>query len=215
MYKKKNLEPYLCQGDIIINYPKDKLQSFSPDEFFKGIIILSYTCDLKNDKLDNINYSPIYDIENLITDIYNKLKNDDRIKKEIRKRKKEQKNPNEYIRSKVLDLLHRIFNYEDKSIFYLEADEIFNGKQCYAHLEQIYTMSLNLKDNKNQILDLIKNCCKASLTNPFIEKLGYMVGYCFNRVAIEVFDITSRNQIYDNKYKSRFEGLVNSILTQN
>ncbi len=242
MYKKEDFESYLCQGDIIINYPKDKLQSFYPEEFYKGIILLSYTCDLKNGKLDHINYCPIYDIENLIIDFYDTLKNEGKFKSEIRKRNKEQKNPYEYIRGKVLTVLHRIFNYEDQGIFYLEADEIFNGNQCYANLEQIYTISLNPIDKKNEnnevneinpidkknennevneinpidkrkeILDSIINCRKASLTNPFIEKLGYMVGNCFNRVAMEVFDKSTRDKIYDTKYKSRFEGLVNLVL---
>ena len=171
-----------------------------------------YTCDLKNGKLDNVNYCPIYDLENLITDLYDKLKSNDGVIKEIRKRKREQKSPYEYISNKVLTILHRFFNYKDQSIFYLEADEFFNGKQCYANLEQIYTIPLNPMDKKNEILDSIKNCRKASLTNPFIEKLGFMAGYCFNRVAVKIFDKSSRKRIYNDKYKSRFEGLVNSVL---
>ena len=40
MYRLSELESYLCQGDIIIDFNKDKIQTFKPENFFLGIFTL-------------------------------------------------------------------------------------------------------------------------------------------------------------------------------
>ncbi len=202
---KANFESYLCQGDIIIDYPKDKLATFKPVEFFKGILILSYTCDLKNNKLDYINYCPIFNMKHLITEFLELLANDEKISHEVRKRKLEDNNPYSFIREKVLNKLHDILNYKDQNIFYLEPNDIFNHDRCYAYIGQIFTIPI--EESKE-----LKKNCKASLLSPYIEKLGYMVGNCFNRVALDEFEGHRRNQIYEKNYRTLSEEIVNKIL---
>jgi len=206
MYKTENLDTYLCQGDIVLNFPLDLLQTFEPIKHYKGILISSFTCDLKNGKLQFINYCPIYSLSHRIIEFYEELENKKDVKKEIKKREEEGENPHDFIRGKVKSLLSDICNYKKRNIFFLREDSIFEEK-CYANLEQIY--SIHIKYEKR-----IKKCRVASLTNPWVEKLGYMLGYCFNRVATEEIKKSERNQIFKNKYQSKFDNFVDSVLEE-
>lgn len=204
MYKTENLDIYLCQGDIILKFSLDLLQTFEPIEYYKGILILSFTCDLKNDKLQFINYCPIYSLNHRIIEFYEDLKNDKKVKKEIRKKENEGQNPHDFISGKVKGLLSSICNYKKRNIFFLKKDSIFK-EECYANLEQIY--SIPIKYEKE-----IKKCRVASLINPWIEKLGYMLGFCFNRVAIEEIEKSERDSLFQDKYQSTFNEFVDSVL---
>lgn len=206
MYKTEDLDSYLCQGDIILNFPLDSLQTFEPKKYYKGILILSFTCDLKNDKLQFINYCPIYSLTHRIIEFHEVLKNDKKVKKGIRKRETEGQNPHDYIAGKVKGLLSEICNYNMRNIFYLKKDSIFK-EECYANLEQIYSIP---KENEAEI----KKCRVTSLTNPWIEKLGYMLGYCFNRVAIKEIEKSERDSLFQDKYRSTFDEFVDSVLNE-
>ena len=206
MYKTKNLDTYLCQGDIVLNFPLDSLPTFKPIKYYKGILILSFTCDLKNNKLEFINYCPIYTLNHRIIEFHQDLEKSENVKKEIRKRETEGINPHDYIAGKVKGLLSMICNYKMQNIFFLKKDSIFK-EECYANLEQIYSIP---KDYEAEI----KKCRVASLTNPWIEKLGFMLGFCFNRVAIEEIEKSERDSLFQDKYQSTFDEFVDSVLNE-
>lgn len=206
MYKTENLDTYLCQGDIVLSFPLDLLQTFEPKKYYKGILILSFTCDLKNNKLEFINYCPIYTLTHRIIEFHENLKNNENVKKEIRKRETEGQNPHDYIAGKVKGLLSKICKYQKQNIFFLKKDLIFK-EECYANLEQIYSIP---KDYESEI----KKCRVASLTNPWIEKLGFMLGFCFNRVAIEEIEKSERDSLFQYKYQSTFDEFVDSVLNE-
>ena len=76
---------------------------------------------------------------------------------------------------------------------------MFNDEPCFSDLEQIS----NIRLNEEKIKDILV-LRKASLTNPWLEKFGYKLGYCFNRVATEDFPKAKLKQLvekYDNYIK--------------
>jgi len=130
--------------------------------------------------------------------------NNKKIQKEIRKKEKNGQDPHDFISGKVKGLLSSICNYKVRNIFFLKKDSIFK-EECYANIEQIYSISMKYEAE-------IKKCRVASLTNPWIEKLGFMLGYCFNRVATEEIEKSERDQLFEDKYQSIFDKFVDSIL---
>lgn len=204
MYKTENLEEYLCQGDIILNFTLDSLQNFEPIDYYKGILILSFTCDLKNNKLEFINYCPIYSLHHRIIEFYEFIKNNAQMKKEIKKRAS--KNAHSYIKGKVINLLSEICNYKKQNIFFLKGESIFI-EQSYANLEQIYSLS-------SENVDQLKIYRVASLKNPWVEKLGFMLGFCFNRVATDEISKSERDALFENKYKTLFTEFVDNVIEE-
>lgn len=198
MYRLSELESYLCQGDILIDFNKDKIQTFKPEKYFLGILVLSFTCDIKNNKLKYINYCPIFNFENLINKSLENFQQNQKLMNNV----KNGDNPVQYVEDKLFGLLSSLFNYKIRNIFYLKSNEIFNEKEAYADIEQIYSISIKNKD------ELIK-CRVASLQNPWVENLGYMLGYCFNRVALEELTKSQRNNIYTTNFKSIVNKFVN------
>ncbi len=73
MYKTESLPNHLCQGDIILNYKSDELHRYYPKEFYKGILILSFTCDLKYRRVNFINLCPIFSLKYLIIILFKKF----------------------------------------------------------------------------------------------------------------------------------------------
>lgn len=201
MYKKRKFEPYLCQGDIIKNFESDLLQKFKPEESYFGIFILSFTCDLKHKKLEFINYCPIFDLDHRVKEVLDEIESNEDILKQIRKRK----DPIEYVESKIKNILSEICNYRKQNIYFLQADSIFNNQESYANLEQIYSIPFVFHE------ELIKYR-EASLKNPWVENLGFMLGYCFNRVAMEDVKKKERDRLYEKRWKITIDDFVKNIL---
>ena len=99
-----------------------------------------------------------------------------------------------------------ICKYQMQNIFFLKKDSIFK-EECYANLEQIYSKPIKYEEE-------IKKCRVASLTNPWIEKLGFMLGFCFNRVATEEIQTSERDLLFEDKYQSIFDEFVDSVLSE-
>lgn len=197
MYRLSKLESYLCQGDIIIDFNKDKIQTFKPENFFLGILVLSFTCDIKYNKLKYVNYCPIFNFENIIDDFLKKFQQNQKLMNNM----KNSDNPFQYIEDNLFNLLSLLFNYKIRNIFYLKPNGFFDEKEAYADIEQIYSISMDNKD------ELIK-CRVASLQNPWVENLGYMLGYCFNRIALEELTKSQRSNIYNTNFKSIVDTFV-------
>lgn len=185
MYNTTDFENHLCQGDIIIDLKLKLIADFEPKEYFKGILILTYTCDLvlEQDPVEYINFCPIFSLDCMIKpmiDIY-------------AEKFRDKKSPDKEISVVIKRKLKDICNYKRKNIFFLIADEILDNEDCYADLEQIYSITI---DNVESIL----NNRKASLQSPWIEKLGFKIGYCFNRIALPDTPPNHIKNIFDSKY---------------
>lgn len=196
MYKKRCLEKYLCQGDIIIDIKLEKIQKFTPKKYYKGILILTFTCDLIKDQqpVEYINYCPIFTIDCFIDDSFEYYK----------EKFKEKENPLVAIKSAIQQKVEAIYDNKPKGLFYLMPDKIFNGEECYANLEQIFSIGI-------EHLEKILDNRKVSLKSPWIEKLGFKLGYCFNRIAIPDFPIKKFRKLYKKHHLDQIEKLFNTI----
>ena len=76
MYKIDKDPNSLIQGDIILDYKNEDLYKYEPKEFYKGILVLSYTCDLdpEHTGISYINICPIFSLEYLIMILFEKFK---------------------------------------------------------------------------------------------------------------------------------------------
>jgi len=185
MYNTIDFENHLCQGDIIVDLELKLIADFEPKEYFKGILILTYTCDLvpEQDPVEFINFCPIFSLDCMIKpmiDIYTE---------KFRTKKNPSKEINEVIKRKLND----ICNYKRKNIFFLISDEVLDNEDCYANLEQIYSVGI---DDVESLL----NNRKASLQSPWIEKLGFKIGYCFNRIALPDTPLEHIENLFESKY---------------
>ena len=161
MYFIKKKEEPLSQGDIFSRFD-DKIIPKSEEEEL-GFIILTYTYDLEHpDDLSYILFCPVLDFDILIKKYL-----------EINKNKK-LTNINEMLMSKV----NNIFSNDNRYHFFLSPIPKVCKNPAFAHLEQITKISKKYMDN------LLKNR-KISLKKPWREKLGWMVGNLFNRIALK------------------------------
>lgn len=182
MYKTSNPPNYLCQGDIILEYHNEDLLEYSPKDYFKGILILSYTCDLKWKKLNYISVCPIYSFEYLIELLIKKL--EDGCNKA--------KNRLNCIKKTVIKFIEdEIFNYKNCLYFFLKTNDCLE-KPLIADLQQISNISIKYYE------ELFKNR-NYSLDNPWIEKLGYMIGENFNKVAVDELTESEKEILIKNR----------------
>ncbi len=196
MYKKRSLEKYLCQGDIVLDVKLEKIQDFTPKKYYKGILILTYTCDLiKNQQpVEYINYCPIFTIDCVIYDSFVYYK----------EKFKEKENPLVAIKDAIQQKIEALYDYKPKGLFYLMPDTIFQGEECYANLEQIFSINIDYLE------EILQNR-KVSLLSPWIEKLGFKLGYCFNRIALPEFPVKKFRKLYKKPHLHQIEELFNSI----
>ncbi|MHA2260084.1 MAG: hypothetical protein ACXACO_19125 [Promethearchaeota archaeon] len=181
MYKKTNLESYICQGDIVVDYNSEEIPIYLPKEYYKGILILSFTCDLKWDKVRFVNFCPIFSLKAIFMDI----KYVEKLKDKCKTAGKSLKN---CIRNVFKQRLEKITKYESKDTFFLKEDSVFDNEACFADLEQISNITLQLRESdRKKKMDEMMSHRKASLENPWMEKLGFTLGNCFNRIATEDF----------------------------
>lgn len=151
----------LSQGDIFSRFETKLLPITNPEEL--GFMVLTYTCDLVNRKnLSFINICPVFNIEVIITDFIdlNRNKNAENLKKRLK--------------SKIYD----ISQYIPKNYFFLAPNPIFNELPAYADIEQISNLPIEYYDE-------IKSNRLVSLFTPWREKLGWKLGYLFNRIALD------------------------------
>lgn len=189
MYFSENEKESLFQGDIFLRF-EDKVIPKSEEKEL-AFIILTYTCDLEHpDDLSYVLYCPIYDFDILIEKFIDKLENRTLIK----------------INSAIKDVVKDLFNNDIRYYFFLSPIPNVSKNPAYVHLEQI------TKIPKKYIEEIIMNK-KASLNKPWREKLGWMTGNLFNRVAlVDINKTTSDNYVQNNKiFNSFIETRCNQI----
>lgn len=164
VYQKDQFEDHLCQGDIIVGFKSELLPTYKPPPL--GTLILSQTCDLENEgNIHFISLSPIY-----VLDVYiNRL-----VEQTIRKRGPD------IAYERAIDIISekvsQLANYQDKRLFFLPPDSIFNGSAAFSGIDEISAIPVT---HWKELLKLRR----ASILSPWREKLGFKMGYLYNRVA--------------------------------
>lgn len=166
---------HLYQGDIFkrfdAEYKKKVLPYVNPPEL--AFMVLNYTCDLVNPKdLSYIIICPIFKLKVLIEGTLKGLisKYPDKEKRNIVK--------------ELSSFIKRILNYEQKFIFFLTNSTEFEGSHAFADLLRIATIPI-------KYINIVLDNRIKSLKSPWREKLGWKIGYMFNRVGLP--DTTSNN----------------------
>jgi len=164
---------HLYQGDIFVRFDIEKsiLPGVEPPEI--AFMVLNYTCDLINKKdLSNVFICPIFKLEVIIDEKLKRLKE-----------KYPQKSKDNVIKL-LSKFINDIFKYEKKFFFFLVKTPEFEGSHAFADLLRIATIPVIY------INDILDNRIK-SLKSPWREKLGWKIGYIFNRVGLP--DTTTNN----------------------
>lgn len=157
---------HLCQGDIFTSFESEALQPIKPKE--AAFIVLTYTCDLKNPKdLDYITYSPIFTLDQILEDIINQYK----IKYSNNK-------PPKNLLDSIIQRILKLSSNTKRFLFFLSPLPRFNNQIAFANINQIYSIQ------KKYSIQILTNRI-ACIRSPWKEKLGSMVGYLYNRVALE------------------------------
>jgi len=175
----------LNQGDIFVRFEGKEIPKGEDREL--AFIILTYTCDLEHpEDLNYVLFSPIYDFNKLIEKYLDINKN-----KSIEK-----------IKDFLIGRIKELFNNETRFYFFLSPIPNISKYPAYVDLGQI------VKLHKQFTKDIITNK-KVSLNYPWREKLGWMTGNLFNRVALEDIDksiskiFIETNIIINNFFKNR------------
>ena len=151
----------LTQGDIFARFETKFLPNIDPEEL--SFMVLTYSCDLVNRKdLSFIHICPVFSIEVIIADYIdiNKGKNVDNL------------------RNGLKDKIYDISQFIPKNYFFLTPHPIFNYLPAYADIGQIWNLPIEYYDE-------MKSNRLVSLFSPWREKLGWKLGYLFNRIALE------------------------------
>lgn len=166
-YTKKGRETaILSQGDIFLRFENKAIPKSEVKEL--GFMILTYTCDLEHpNDLNYILFCPIFDFDILI-EKYIKINQNKSIAN---------------INEALGDIVSKLFSNDIRHYFFLSPIPEIKENPAYAHLEQI------TKIPKQFMRDLINNRI-ISLKRPWKEKLGWMTGNLFNRIALEDMDKT-------------------------
>jgi hypothetical protein len=166
-----NGDSNLRQGDIIIlekkEYEENKLISKDIINLLDivGLSILSNSCDLEHFNISHISIAPILTLRNLVQ----------RIKEEKYKVGKSQ----DQIKDSMKKQIPEIVGYSSKRFFYLpENKERGINEDSVIMLEMIVSIKMS-----NEILELFRKRKVCSILNPWREKLGWRIGYLYNRIA--------------------------------
>jgi len=183
MYEKDKIPNYICQGDLFLRFNEEILPPVNPPEL--AFMILNNTCDLiHQEDLEFICICPVFNIEVIIQAFLNKSE------------KKVKENILNGLRSKLIELS----NNKKKFFFFLSPILEHKFPPAFADFSQISRIS------KEHLQNILRNRISV-LKNPWREKLGWMIGNVFNRVAIEDVNI----EVIDN-YINKDEVLNNFFL---
>lgn len=164
------------QGDIFI-LDNDTIKNYLPaflqihDSMVSYFIITSNSCDiLKNFNKNQgyLSFSPILSLNLMLEKLAEDLK-----------RKGKEKD----IEKETNELMNDLYKYNKKQFYYLPKDIERDIKEdCVAWIEIIITQEVN------KLKDIILKNIKCTLKSPWKEKLGWRLGYLYNRVSLEDFE---------------------------
>lgn len=187
-YKDKDKKNQVSQGDIF------SLSDSEVEDYFPfllktewatiiNFIVTSYTCDIQHNRIKYICISPIIKLKPMLDDMATKKKNNGAIKKNIEE--------------KVNNFVKDLHIYKLKEYFYLPKDENYDINEDYVVLLEIL-----LPQKFEEFITIIKKTTKCSLMSPWREKLGWKIGYLYNRIALDEFSEKLRNEITEATLKT-------------
>jgi len=170
------IEEELSQGDIIVGYESIKLLKF--DDSVKGLMILNYSCDLNNNgDLRTIILAPIAGIEIILDEFISGLR--EKLKESITETSKfSESSFRKKIKKAIQDRMLQLTKFEGHSFFLLYPDDKFIDEYSIVDITNLINVGAEEIEN-------ISKFRKASLKHPWREKLGYMLGNLFNRIALD------------------------------
>lgn len=161
MYETEDLPEHLSQGDVFSRFEGAVLPRTDPEA--AGFLVLTYTCDLV--RPDDISYVCICPVFKL-----------DTVRKALLSKHKAKSKKNR--EAAIANHLHDLAQNKKRYFFFLSPPPNLGGNPLYADLGQVFSVS------KRYISHMISQRC-CSLRSPWREKLGFMLGYLYNRVATE------------------------------
>ncbi len=202
--KKAKFNEYeIEQGDILVDYP---------DNFIKmnkkplALIIASYTCDIPKKETRRIHLLPIFLLNKLnpkllITFILEQASKTAKDKIDI-------KNPeslkqafqsfNAKDREKFAKFVKKIFQFKNRNYFLICPHKALGNKWSYADIQSILT----IKKEDDTLKNLIKYT-KISVSNPWKEKFGSILGSRYGKVAVDHFTEKEIKYLYGTINKSK------------
>lgn len=167
----------LKQGDILIPTDEDYKEIY-PDKLpgIVGIIIISNSCDIKNDNIKFIAVAPIIPLEYAVSTI-------------TKKKKDERKSPSD-IKHAVEKGVENIMGYNNKVYFYLPKNRYYK-----IRVNSIVILEMSIPRELKEVRDIMKESRVCSLKNPWREKLGWCVGNLYNRVAVEDYSSSHKREV--------------------
>lgn len=190
IYQKKE-EDELCQGDFF------SLTDSEIDEFFpyilkveeneiKKFIIVSNTCDIQQNNIKYLSIAPIIELKPMLDDIAFK--------------KKENGSKKENIESAIINFVKDLHIYNNKEYFYLPKNNRYDiSEESIVLLEYILTKQID------DFMPFIRKKVKYTLKPPWKEKLGWKMGYLYNRIALIDFPKDKYKKITSETIKTTFK----------
>lgn len=191
MYITTSFPSYLAQGDIFKRFNGTALPRFSnPNQL--GFMVLTYTCDLISpEDLTYIAFCPVINLKGLLKIFIkaNKRKNRENLENIVSKR------------------IFQITSNKTRHYFFLSPFPELSDIPAYADLTQIYSVE------KDYLKNILENRIK-SLSSPWREKLGFMAGYLYNRVAIDDVDKEAINEYVSISNKEFIDQYLEELNTE-
>jgi len=154
-----------------------------------------------------ISFVPIYPFRCLLQDIIKIV-----TKKLISQKKKHEREGRDYdvesvLCSKVAELIFSEANYARKYTFFISPLEEFDNIPSTAFIQDVRSIN---KEYKERLLEYRI----VSLKSPWREKLGYMVGNLYNRVATYSPKTSSIKDWWKAAYEKEYREALHKIIAQ-
>ena len=203
--RKKLLSDFeIEQGDIIFNFPDDFLEI----DFIKPLafIIGNYTCDIPKSTTTMLHLLPIYPFKRLNLDLFKKF-----IETTINKKRREEieyqdfdiedlesclkvfNNLNSEEKMKYIDFIKSIFQFNNRNYFLVCPHEFIKDQWCFVDVQMIFAFE------KQEIYPEIIEYINLSITPPWKEKFGSIMGSRFDKVAVDDFSNSEIRDILENQ----------------
>ncbi len=203
--RKKLLKVFeIEQGDIISNFP----DGFLEIEFIKpsAFVIGNYTCDIPKSITTSLHLIPIYPFNRLNLDLFKtyiesfvNIKRREKIEfqklnyKDLNSFLRVFNNLNKEEKSKYFEFIKSIFQFNNRNYFLVCPHEFNKNLWCFVDIQMIYAFE------KRTIYPQIIKYINFSISSPWKEKFGSIIGSRFNKVAVDDFSNSQIKEIVMNQ----------------
>ncbi|KKN41896.1 hypothetical protein LCGC14_0718610 [marine sediment metagenome] len=203
--RKKLLKDFIIeQGDIISNFPDNFLEI----EFTKPLafVIGNYTCDIPKSTTTMLHLLPIYPFKRLNLKLF-KTFIETSVNKQRRKEIEYKDFNIENLEScakvfnnleppeklKYIGDIKSIFQFNNRNHFLVCPHEFNQDIWCFIDIQMIYAFE------KQAIYPEIIRYINLSITSPWKEKFGSIIGSRFDKVAVDDFSNTQIREVLLNQ----------------